>query len=140
MKIHPIHFCLWTEDHGNRYDLYITQVQHYKNTRRRHSLSHQILTLRLRKMQAQSCYIRSRMIQLYPRNRHTHTTSQILPEHALSFEKPPTRLQLRLRQLRNRNLNGLFIFIFFLADHRATDFTLSKICGTAPRIRRTFQQ
>ena len=37
-------------------------------------------------------------------------------------------------------LYGLFIYLFFLADHRATDFTLSKICGTAPRIRRTFQQ
>jgi hypothetical protein len=40
---------------------------------------------------------------------------------------------------------GLFIFIFFLADHKATDFTRSQICGTAtttklPRIRRTFQQ
>ena len=23
-----------------------------------------------------------------------------------------------------------FLFIYFLADHRATDFTLSKICGT----------
>jgi hypothetical protein len=28
-------------------------------------------------------------------------------------------------------LYGLFIYLFFLADHRATDFTLSKICGTA---------
>ena len=37
-------------------------------------------------------------------------------------------------------LYGLFIYLFFLADHRATDFTLSKICGTARRIRRTFQQ
>jgi hypothetical protein len=37
-------------------------------------------------------------------------------------------------------LYGLFIYLFFLADDRATDFTLSKICGTAPRIRRTFQQ
>ena len=27
-------------------------------------------------------------------------------------------------------LYGLFINLFFLADHRATDFTLSKICGT----------
>jgi hypothetical protein len=27
-------------------------------------------------------------------------------------------------------LYGLFINFFFLADHRATDFTLSKICGT----------
>ena len=28
-------------------------------------------------------------------------------------------------------LCGPFFFSFFLADHRATDFTLSKICGTA---------
>ena len=27
-------------------------------------------------------------------------------------------------------LYGLFTNFFFLADHRATDFTLSKICGT----------
>jgi hypothetical protein len=27
-------------------------------------------------------------------------------------------------------LYGLFIYLFFLVDHRATDFTLSKICGT----------
>jgi hypothetical protein len=27
-------------------------------------------------------------------------------------------------------LYGLFIYLFFLADHRATGFTLSKICGT----------
>ena len=36
-------------------------------------------------------------------------------------------------------LNGPFFF-FFWSDHRATDFTLSKICGTAPKICRTFQQ
>ena len=27
-------------------------------------------------------------------------------------------------------LDGPFFFCFFLADHRATNFTLSKICGT----------
>ena len=30
-------------------------------------------------------------------------------------------------------LDGPFFFLFFLADHRATDFTLSKICGTATK-------
>ena len=30
-------------------------------------------------------------------------------------------------------LYGLFINFFFLADHRATDFTRSQICGTATK-------
>jgi hypothetical protein len=30
-------------------------------------------------------------------------------------------------------LYGLFIKKFYLADHRATDFTRSKICGTATK-------
>ena len=30
-------------------------------------------------------------------------------------------------------LYGLFIKKKFLADHRATDFTLSKICGTSTK-------
>ena len=33
----------------------------------------------------------------------------------------------------NVALDGLFINFFFLADHRATDFTLSKICGTSTK-------
>ena len=82
MKIHPIHFCLWTEDHGNHYDLYITQVQHYKNARRQHSLSTALLSNFDNKMQAQSCYIRSRMIQQLSQKQTYSYHSQILPEHA----------------------------------------------------------
>ena len=32
-------------------------------------------------------------------------------------------------------LDGLITNFFFLADHRATDFTLSKICGTPTKNR-----
>jgi hypothetical protein len=46
------------------------------------------------------------------------------------------------REYHKDKMAGLLygLYFLFLADHRAKDFTLSKICGTAPRIRRTFQQ
>jgi hypothetical protein len=68
----------------------------------------------------------------------------------LTFIKIPQQIQLRdvifvqsigVQPSRGTvALYGSLVLLFLLADHRATDFTLSKICGTASRIRRTFQQ